>query len=305
MGATRSVISKFMQFHLVRRLICGAAALALSVPLFAQQTSDTFRWIDFHSPKDQNIVAWVTRSLTVEDWTAIREIGVVYDAALVVTTKRSKPESSPSDDAFTIWNVSLTSHVAAPLLKGVNLRWFDWEHFQPGQPEELTILYDNCVNCAASTYFSALYYDLPHHMWQARWIRGGQGALAWSAMPQSTSGIVWTQVYAVSTGAQDLAKLCTWNHFDYGKQRPPSDTIFCYDVDPFSGLDRTAEVTGRDNLSATELSLCRGGSTVQGLERGQDSALCQQLLNARPERKPATTPPANGQGRSSPPGARH
>ena len=33
-----------------------------------------------------------------------------------------------------------------------------------------------------------------------------------------------------------------------------------------------------------ELSLCRGGSTVQGLERGQDSALCQRLLAARPER---------------------
>lgn len=106
------------------------------------------------------------------------------------------------------------------------------------------------------------------------------------------------------TGAQNLAKLCTWNHLDFGKQRPPSDTIFCYDVDPFSGLDRTLEVTAKDALDAMELSLCRGGSTVQGLERGQDSALCQQLLAARPERKPATTPPANAEGRSSPPGSR-
>jgi len=30
----------------------------------------------------------VTRSLAVENWTAIREIGVQYDAALVVTTNR-------------------------------------------------------------------------------------------------------------------------------------------------------------------------------------------------------------------------
>lgn len=294
-----------MQFHLVRRFTLGVAVLALSFPLCAQQTSENFRWIDFHSPKDQNIVAWVTRSLALEDWTAIREIGVVYDAALVVTSKRATLESSPGNDSFTIWNASLTSHVVAPLLKGVNLRWFDWEHFLPGQPEEMTILYDNCVNCAASTYFTALYYDLPHHMWRARWIRGGQGALAWSAMPPSTNGIVWSQVYAVMTGAQDLAKLCTWNHFDYGKQRQPSDTIFCYDADPFSGLDRTQEVTGRDNLSGMELNLCQGENTVEGLERGQDSPLCRGLLNARPERKPATTPPVNAQGRSLPAGSRH
>ena len=293
-----------MQFSLVRRLICGAATVALSVPLCAQQTSENFRWIDFHSSKDQNIVSWISRSLAVEDWTAIREIGVVYDAALVVTTQRTTPDSSPSYDTFTIWNVSLTSHVVAPLLKGVNLRWFDWEHFRPGQPEELTILYDNCVNCAASTYFTALYYDLAHHVWQARWIRGGEGALAWNAIPPSESGIKWTQAFAVLTGAQNLAKLCTWNHLDFGKQRQPSDTFFCYDVDPFSGLDRTLEVTARDAVDAMELSLCRGGSTVQGLERGQDSALCQQLLTARPERKPATTPPANAEGRSSPPGSR-
>ena len=294
-----------MQVHLVRRLICGAAALVFCAQLCAQQTSDTFRWIDFHSPKDQNIVAWVTRSMQVEDWTAIREIGVEYDAALVVTSDRTNPQAPPSSDTFTIWNVSLTSHVVAPLLKGVSLRWLDWEHFEPGKPEELTMLYDNCSNCAASTYFTALYYDLPHHMWAARWIRGGQGALAWSAVPQSSSGIVWTQVYAELSGSNGVAELCTWNHFDFGKLKPPSNTIFCYDVDPLSGLDRTVEVMGKENEEAMELRLCRGQDAVQGVVRGQDSALCEQLLNKEPQRKPATTPPANNIGHSSPPGGRH
>ncbi len=300
-----------MQVHLVRRLICGAAALALAVSLCAQQTSDssqqtsdTFRWINFHSPKDQNIVVWVTRSLAVGDWTAIREIGVEYDAALVVTTDRSNPQAPPSSDTFTVWNASLTSHVVAPLVKGVNLRWLDWEHFVAGDPEELTALYDNCSNCAASTYFTAFYYDLPHHMWAARWMRGGQGALAWNAIPPSNTGIVWTQVYAEMSSGSGLAELCTWNHFDFGKQKQPSDTIFCYDVDPFSRLDRTLEVTGRENEEAMELRLCRGQDTVQGVARGQDSALCEQLLNKQPQRKPATTPPANNLGRSSPPGSR-
>jgi hypothetical protein len=298
-----SAICKFMQVDFSRRLICLAAALAFSVPVCAQQTSGAFRWIDFHSPQDQNIVIWVTRSLEIDQWTAIREIGVVYDAALVVTTDRATPQSPPGTDTFTVWNASLSSHVVAPLLKGVNLRWFDWEHFAPGQPEELTVLYDNCSNCAASTYFTAFYYDQPHHMWAARWIRGGQGALAWSAIPPSASGIVWTQVYAVLTSDENRVRLCTWNHLDFGKKRLPSDTIFCYDVDPISGLDRTLEVTGRD-ADAMKLSLCRGQNNVQGLERGQDSTLCEQLLHAQPERKPVTTPPANNQGRSAPPRSR-
>lgn len=286
------------------RLCCIVAVLAVASTLPAQQTSGDFRWIDFHSAKDQNIVAWITRSLQVEDWTAIREIGVVYDAALVVTTDRPTQQSPPSDDSFTIWNVSLTSHVVAPLLKGVNLRWFDWEHFADGEPEELTALYDNCHNCAASTYFTSFHYDVTHHMWAARWVRGGQGALVWNAAPPSVSGVEWTQVYAVLTNTGGSAQLVTWNHFDYGKQRQPSDTLFRYDVDPLSGLERTLELTGND-ARAMELRLCRGQDTVQGLERGQDSTLCAEILNAQPQRRPVTTPPANNRGQSAPPAVRH
>ena len=153
-----------MRVDLPSRLIVAAAALAFVLPLGAQQTSGDFRWMDFHDAKDQNIVAWITRSLAVEKWTAIREIGLVYDAALVVTADRPSPQSPPGDDSFTIWNVSLTSHVVAPLITGVNLRWFDLEHFADGAPEDLTILYDNCHDCAASSYFTALHYDIraPH-----------------------------------------------------------------------------------------------------------------------------------------------
>ena len=101
----------------LRTRLCCIAILAAASTLGAQQTSGAFRWIDFHDAKDQNIVVWVTRSLQVEKWTAIREIGLLYDAALVVTTDRSTPNAPPSDDTFTIWNVSLTSHIVAPILR--------------------------------------------------------------------------------------------------------------------------------------------------------------------------------------------
>ena len=281
-----------------RRIFFAAIIIVLAFPLGAQQTSGTFRWIDFHDPKDQNIVAWIARSLQVEKWTAIREIGVVYDAALVVTSNREGPQSLPSDDSFTVWNASLTSHIVAPLLKGVNLRWIDWEHFADDAPAELTVLYDNCHDCAASTFFTSFRYDLAHHQWVARWIRGGQGVLVWNAVPPSAPGVTWTQVYALMSGAENHAYLCTWNHFDYGKVRQPSDTIFRYDVDAMTGLERTVELT-RENAEAMKLRLCRGQDAIQNLARGQDSPLCQQLLSAQPQRKPVTTPPANNRGQSA------
>ncbi|MGB6744974.1 MAG: hypothetical protein WBE38_15105 [Terracidiphilus sp.] len=294
-----------MRCFIARRGLCSiAVALALVVPLSAQQPPDTFRWMNFHSSKDQDIIVWVTRALQVDDWTAIREIGVKYDAALVITANRATPQSLPEDDTFTVWSVSLTSHVAAPLIHGVNLRIFDWEHFADGMPEDLTALYDNCRNCSTATYFTAFYYDMGRHMWAARWINGGQGAPVWNTSPPSN--IEWTQVYGLLAEGDGHVELCTWNHFDYGKQKPPEDVLYQYDRDPFSGLDRTEVLSGKmaDDM---ELKLCRGQDSVQGLERGQDSPLCQDLVNpahgSGRERHPVTTPPANNRGRSAPPGS--
>ena len=297
--------SEFMRAGFSSRLILYLAAalastLALPDALIAQPPTDTFRWVDFHSSDDQSIIAWVTRSMQVEKWTSIREIGVLYDAALVVTANRPTPQSPPGADTFTIWNASLTSHVIAPLLTGVNPRWFDWEHFVDGGTGELTLLYENCRECAASTFFTAFHYDIAHHMWTARWLRGGQGVLVWNATPPSSPGISWTQVSAVMSGADGRALLATWNHFEYGKEKPPADTIFRYDVDPTTGMDRTVDLTHED-AAAMKLRLCRAQDTVQGLARGQDSALCAQMLNDQPQRKPVTTPPANNRGQSAPP----
>ncbi len=288
---------------MARRSLCLiAAVLAFVVSLPAQQSSDAFRWINFHSKSanDQDIIAWVTRALQTDQWTAIREIGVAYDAALVVTSYRATPQSLPEDDTFTVWSVSLTSHVTAQLVTGVNLHLFDWERFADGASEDLTALYDNCRNCSASTYFTAFYYDVAHHAWGARWMNGGQGAPVWNA--NQSSDVSWTQVYAVMAEGDGHVELCTWNHFDHGKQEESADVLYRYDRDPFSGLDRTVVLTGKQ-ADEMKLRLCRGQDAVGGLARGQDSLLCQSLVNPHPERRPVTTPPANNRGRSIPPGS--
>ncbi|MGD0789741.1 MAG: hypothetical protein ABR898_17335 [Terracidiphilus sp.] len=283
------------------RMVLLAAVLAAAASLPAQQP-DPFRWMDFHSEQDQSVIAWVTRSLAAEKWTAIREIGVQYDAALVVTTRRAGPQSLPGEDTFTVWSMSLTNHGITPLITGANLRFAGWMKLGESTPEELAALYDSCAGCAADTYFTAFHYDLPQHGWAARWMRGGQAAPVWSANPPA--GVAWTQVYAAMAEPNGREFLATWSHFDYGKQKPPEDFLYRYDLDAFSGLEHTQPLNGKD-ADAMMLRLCSGQGALPGLARGQDSVLCQELVKPRTERKPVTTPPANNRGKSVPPAARH
>ena len=280
-----------------------AFALILAAPLHAQQGPDEFRWVDFHAQSDQDTIVWVTRSLQPEKWTAIREIGVEFDAALVVTTERATPQSPANADTFTIWNASLTSHAIAPLVKGVNLRWLDWMRFQEGVRPEPAMLYDNCSECAADTFFTAFHYDIPQHMWTARWLRGGQGVPVWSGNPPA--GVTWNQAYAILPDLNGQQYVATWAHFDYGKQKPSEDYLFRYDLDPLTRLERTETLSGKD-ADAMKQKLCRASNTAPGMARGQDSALCQTPTEKpRPERRPVTTPPANNRGQSVPPAAHH
>jgi hypothetical protein len=113
-----------------------------------------------------------------------------------------------------------------------------------------------------------------------------------------------TQVYAVLTDLNGLPFVCTWNHFDYGKVKPADDYIYRFDLDPVTRLERTEVVSGKE-ADPMKARLCKAAATGSGLERGQDSALCHDLIKPKPERKPVTTPPANNRGQSVPPGARH
>jgi len=268
----------------------------------AQQAPDNFRWIDFHSPKDQDVITWVSRALTVEDWTAIREIAVQYDAALVITTKRPTPQSPATTDSFSAWNVNLTNHAVTPLVRGVNIRWLDWMRFSDGAPEELAVLFENCRECAATTYFTAFHYDVQQHSFVGRWIHGENGIPLWSNT--SLPNVDWNQVYAGLAEPNGRELIVTWNHFDYGPVKPDDEVIYRYDVDPFSGQERTVLLKGKD-ADAVKQRLCSAADAIPGLAGGQNSAICQELFPTTHQRRPVTTPPANNRGQSTPPGARH
>jgi len=292
-----------MRVFFIGLILVFASATVVS-PAQAQ-APDTFRWIDFHSEKDQDVVVWVTRALTVEKWSAIREIGVEYDAALVITTSRATPQSAPGSDTFTVWNVSLTNRLSTPLLTGVNLRLLDWMMLASGRPRELAAFYDNCVDCSASTFFTAFHYDLVSHSWAARWLNGGMAAPAWNG--NATGGIsTLTQVYAVLAEPDGREFLSTWRHFDFGKSRPAEDYVYVYDADSATGQDRT-KLLSEKQADAIKQRMCNPHDAVSGLSRGQDSPLCgaPAARQRRPERSPVTTPPANNRGLSVPPGSKH
>lgn len=288
--------------------VAGLIGLAMAVvPCSCNaQAPDTFRWINFHSPQDEDVVVWVTRALDGEKWTAIREIGVEYDAALVVTTNRRSPQASTLGDTFTIWSVSLSNRALTRIVDGANLRLMDWLLLNVGQGRELGALFDDCTECQATTYFTAFHYDLRQHTWAGRWVQGGKAVPVWTS--NAPLGVTETQVFAVMADGNGRETLGTWNHLDYGKdygkQKPPEDAVYRYDLDAQTDAERTQLLFGRDAASMKD-RLCLAQDAVPGLSRGQNSFLCQASQKPHVERKPVTTPPANNQGQSRPPLARH
>jgi len=286
-----------------RWAVAGLIALAMtSAPLFCTaQAPDNFHWIDFHSTNDQDVVVWVTRALDGQKWSAIREIGVQYDQALVITTYRSSPQAAPNRDIFTVWSVSLADRKLTHIVDGTNLRLTDWLLLDPGQGREIGALYDDCNDCAATTYLTAFHYDLRQKIWNGRWMQNGKAVPVWTA--NSPMGATQSQVYAVLADDNGHEILGTWNHIDYGKTKPAEDFLYRYDVDSTTDIERNQLLSGRDAANMKD-RLCRAQGAVPGLFRGQDSPLCQTSQKPRYERKPVTTPPANNQGQSRPPQAR-
>ena len=277
--------------------------LAAITPLSTAQAPDTFRWIDFHPQDDQDVVVWVTRALDGQKWTAIREIGVQYDAALV---DHNLSGHSAGGDRTRTLSPSGASRLADRALThiadGANLRLMDWLLLNVGQGRELGALFDDCNDCQATTYFTALHYDLRQHICSTLDARreGSSGV----EHRMRGIGVTHTQVYAVMADENGRETLGTWSHLDYGKTRPAEDAVYRYDLDPQSDMERTQLLSGRDAANMKD-RLCRVQDAVPGLSRGQDSSLCQSSEKPHYERKPVTSPPANNQGQSRPPGSKH
>lgn len=277
------------------QLLLLALALVLPSAGVNAQTPDAFHWVDFHADTDADVVNWVTRSLLMEKWTSIREIGVEYDAALVVTELRGSSQSMPGDDAFTLWSVSLTSRDRKQLLTGFNLRFAGWLRFVPGHTSEVAVLYDDCSHCEATTFFTAFRYDPETHNFAARWMHAGQAAPVWSANTLAKGD--WTQIYGVYPRGDGTVELGTWSHFEDPAHRPQQDYLYLYSIDLNDSSESAVPLSGRA-AELMKLRLCKANGLVPGLARGQDAPICGKYHGYEPH--PITTPPANNHGKALP-----
>ena len=149
-------------------------------PLSTAQAPDTFRWIDFHAAKRSGRGG-------VGDAPSTAKSGRRSARSVCNTTRhslprrpRATPQSATNRDTFSIWSVSLSDRALTHIADvGENLRLVDWLLLNAGQGRELGALYDDCTDCQATTYFTALRYDLRQHIWAARWMQGGQERMRW------------------------------------------------------------------------------------------------------------------------------
>src|SRR3954454_16083289 len=99
-------------------LFCACCAQSAS-----GQAMEGFSWTDLH--QDTERVAAVLKSLEGEKFTALREIAVVGDAALVITSTRATPTAKPEQDQYTAYSLDLKSPDQKPdlLMTGTHLQF--------------------------------------------------------------------------------------------------------------------------------------------------------------------------------------
>lgn len=274
------------------------------------QAVDGFHWVD--QPDQTTTTATVTKALGEKKFSALREIGIVGDSALVLTTLRASPTGLPDEDLFTVYAISIKDGEIEELLSGYRLRFRDWLRMsREGQPE-LVATYDDCVQCQSTSFFTTFYIDGKTKRWKVRWPRNVSGAPLFAGGATSVGNA--DHVYALMMRDDGRVTLATWSHFERtnaGGEAQREDYLFEYMVDPLSGQGQSNPLSGRDAAEMKQ-KLCRPAEVLLGMAGGQDSLSCQQALTPakRPGKKsggtsrhrtPRYIPPSKMVGRSVPP----
>jgi hypothetical protein len=241
------------------------------------QVIDGFSWVDMKS--DAKTVDRVKELLGSKSYTAIREIGLVGEHALVIASLRNDPIANPMNDSFVAYGVSLHDGSVEELLDGTNLKYIDWQKFYDYDTPELVATYDDCAQCKATTFLTAFYIDRKTRRWGARWRREVAGAPLYSADPAKN------YVYALFMNVDQKVVLDTW--VSYPEQKKSSrggEFLFEYRIDVPSDQGTSRPLSGRDVLPVKQ-RLCTGQSVVFGIAGGQDSEACAAISGKASSRK--------------------
>ena len=262
-----------------------AAALSLTFPLTSvAQVPRGFAWVNLES--NTSVMAKVRSSLQDHTMTAIREVGVQGQFALVMTAARPRGESTGDADAWTVYSVSLTSGQNNVLLRGYRVQLLRWIGKGAG---ELAITYDSCSGCEPVIMFTTLRLD-PGVGWTARW--SGEGLTDTSDQPGAAvvAGGVGepydddevSQVFGLIVQQNGEFTAGSWVRTRNTKTGQVEDDIERYSVDPISAADRVEHLRGAAAVN-WERAVCTPSQLLVAPSLGQDSAACREV-----RRRPAS-----------------
>jgi hypothetical protein len=259
----------------------AVAILSLSMLCLGQQADvpPGFHWVDFKRGDDA--VAKVEKGLAREDYTAIREIGVSGDFALVFTSNRESGQSTPRGDGWSVYNISLKTGKSRLLLAGYKLEVGGWLRLQSSGMPDLAVSYLNCWECEAVSIFTALHCD-PESGWRARWRNEKSPILPGVGFLDTDVGDPYTnedvdQIFAV-LAPEGTATVGTWYHSRDLKTGKITSEVNRYFVDPKAGTDKSVTLRGA-GVVPFEVRLCKGEYALPGLFQGQSSPSCKRVLS--------------------------
>ena len=265
---------------------CGLERLIVSLAVLSgaawAQPPAGFHWVNFkQEPDTVNRIAQVLRG---EDYSAIREIGVLADAALVFTTTRETDTDTPDGDMWTVYSISGEAGSFRKLFSGYEVHVAAWLKFAAGGDADLGITYLDCSGCEPAMLFTALHYER-NEGWRARWPAKNPNRPPGILLMSSDAGAPDTdedveQIWAVLAPPSAPASVGTWYHARNRTTGQVTNLVTKWQVGPSSREEEPVTLNG-SAAGEWERTLCKpvdGLSTVMG---GQDAKSCQALLHSR------------------------
>ncbi len=256
------------------------------------QVPDGFRWVDLR--REVSTVANIANALKGENYTAIREIGVWGEFALVMTAWRESGQATPLGDEWAVYSVSQRDWNAKELISGYNLEIKDWISFQSNGTQDLGVVYMDCWECEPGSLFTALHYD-PREGWRARWTNDKDPNHPGIVFLITDVGDPYTnedvdQVFALITPPDGVASVGTWYYSKDLSTGKISDAATKFSVDQATGKDKAISLSG-PAAKTWELKLCEAAYSPFGLSQGQSSRACKRITRAE-ERNSAVPRPS-------------
>jgi hypothetical protein len=190
----------------------------------------------------------------------------------VITAERENPTALPEYDLLSVYDVDQRQIAARLLMRAPALRMLGWVRmWREGEPE-LAAIYNDCVDCQRTTFFTALYIDPRSRQWKMRWPRSVSGAPIFSEGQEANGA---QQVYALLDDEAGRVVLGTWTRIAL-PNRPINDIVYAYRVTYYGMNEEGVPLVG-SQARAFEQRLCSGQGVLFGLAEGQDSAVCRSM----------------------------